>query len=181
MDSAGDFYLDDVTLVQGTVAGVGPNLIQNGGFETGSLAPWAAIGNHSNSVVVSDTKYSGNYALHVISTSAGNSTSATLSNLLASSVVSSSNYTLSFWFLPSTNANNINYHLNSIFRSPQANFPAISLRPSLSSPGSNNPARMLMMAITTSSSINVKARFCCMASVISDTGFPHSVGGKRPL
>jgi len=44
LDSAGDFYIDELSLVTGSVAEAGPNLFQNGDFETGVLAPWSGLG-----------------------------------------------------------------------------------------------------------------------------------------
>src|SRR6185369_6891139 len=69
--SAGDIYLDDFTVVLGATADVGPNLVANGDFETGSLSPWLAIGSHSGSSVSTDYSHSGHYSLHVVATAAG--------------------------------------------------------------------------------------------------------------
>jgi hypothetical protein len=53
--SAGDFYIDDIVLVTGTVANVGANLVLNGDFESPLSGPWSAQGNHSSSVISVDT------------------------------------------------------------------------------------------------------------------------------
>src|SRR5206468_9977624 len=137
MDTAGDFYLDDVSFVQGTVAGGNTNILQNGDFETGTLSPWGAIGNHSGSVVSTAIKHNGNASLHVISTGLG----GTLNAIISSNVVTinSNYYTLSFWYLPSTNANNLGYRLTSNFRSGGTNsLPAVNLKPVSGSPGAPN-------------------------------------------
>src|SRR5207249_12088813 len=137
MDSAGDFYIDDLVLNTGTSPGTGPNLFQTGDFETGALSPWATLGNHSNSVVSSAIKHSGNASLHIISAGAG----STLNTIIQSNIttISSNFYTLSFWYLPNTNANNLNYRLTSNFRSSATNtLPVVTLKPTTATPGSNN-------------------------------------------
>src|SRR6185436_4081222 len=95
MDSAGDFYIDDLSLVAGTVAATGPNLLQNGDFETGSLPTWQALGNHSASTVSTAIKHSGNASLHVLASNAGSVPANTLvqSN---DTLIQSNVHTLSF-------------------------------------------------------------------------------------
>src|SRR5439155_16126347 len=83
-------------------------------------------------------KHSGNASLHVISAGIG----STLNTIIQSNIttISSNYFTLSFWYLPSATASNLNYRLTSNFRSGTATntLPTISLKPSLASPGSNN-------------------------------------------
>ena len=120
-----------MTLVAGTVAGAGPNLLQNGGFESGSLGPWTASGNHAGSAVSTAVKFSGNASLHVVATAPGSvPASAIAQSVTNANIISSNTYTLSFWYLPTTNATGFNYRLTSSLRS----FSSINLRPSLASP-----------------------------------------------
>jgi hypothetical protein len=134
MASAGEVYLDNVALVEGTVPGTGPNLVQNSGFETGSLAPWAALGNHSGSTVSSEVAFEGAYSLRLASTAAGSS-----GNLMAqyvADVVPTNTYTFSFWFLPSTSGSGVSFRLSTPFRS----LTPINYRPVGATPGLANAA-----------------------------------------
>jgi len=101
MQTPGDVYLDDLILVTGTQAGVGPNLIINGDFESALTGPWTLLGNHSNSVVSTEFSHSGNSSLHLIATGSGGATAAIRQSIppLETNTVC----TLSFWFRPSTN------------------------------------------------------------------------------
>jgi hypothetical protein len=111
---AGDMFIDDIELVLGDDPGVGPNIIQNGSFETGDLTLWSAIGSHGTSMVTDEVSYAGDYSLKIIATGAGSSVSAIFQSI--SGVDTTNNYTLSFSFLPST-AKEMNYRISSFFRS----------------------------------------------------------------
>jgi hypothetical protein len=132
--AAGDVHLDNISLVEGSVPGVGVNLVQNGGLESGSLAPWAALGNHSASAVSSDVAFEGGYSLRVTSTGAG--AGGNLVSQFVSGVVSNLTYTFSFWYLPSANGSGISFRLTTPFRS----FTPISYRPIGATPGLANAA-----------------------------------------
>ena len=97
--------------------GVGNNLVQNGDFESGSLAPWAALGNHSASAVSSAVAFEGGYSLRVASTGAG--AGGNLLSQSVSDVVSNLTYTFSFWYLPSVNGSGISFRLTTPFRSQE--------------------------------------------------------------
>lgn len=133
LGGAGDFYIDDISLVAGSTPASGPNLFQNGGFETGSLSPWTASGNHSGSAVSTAVRFSGNASLRIVATGAGSVPGSALAQAV-SGVVAANTYTLSFWYLPSATPPDFNYRLTSNFRS----LTSISLRPSLASPGTAN-------------------------------------------
>ncbi len=132
MAAAGDVYIDNVSLVEGTVAGAGVNLVQNGGFESGSLAPWAALGNHSASAVSSEPAFEGDYSLRVVA--AGPGSSGNLISQYVSGVVSNLTYTFSFWYLPSTNGSGISFRLTTPFRS----ITPVNYRPVGATPGLAN-------------------------------------------
>ena len=130
--AAGDVHIDNISLVEGTVPSAGINLIQNGDFESGSLAPWAALGNHSGSAVSSAVAFEGGYSLRLASTGPG--ASGNLFSQYVSGVVSNLTYTFSFWFLPSTNGSGVSFRLTTPFRS----LVPVNYRPMGATPGLAN-------------------------------------------
>jgi hypothetical protein len=97
----GDFYVDDIKLVAGTVPEVGENLLQNGDFESDLSGPWTVSGNLANSAITTDVKHSGNSSLHVVASPAGDTISQTIWENTAA-IVTNGTYTLSYWYLPGT-------------------------------------------------------------------------------
>jgi hypothetical protein len=130
MDGPGDVYLDDISLVEGAVAGVGSNYLQNGDFESPLTGPWHPQGNHSNSVVSSVIRYEGSNSLHVVSTGVGGVTAAVYQD--APPAITNLNCTLSFWLLPGTGGTNITFRFSTAFR------PQFNARPVRATPGTNN-------------------------------------------
>ncbi len=104
LQSAGDIYLDDVWVVEGAVAEAGANLVTNGGFE-GLLSPWTigSDGNNSASVVSTAYKHSGGSSLHLIASSGGTTRNSSIWQDFSSTLTVGGTYTLSFWYLQSTN------------------------------------------------------------------------------
>jgi len=103
LQSAGDVYIDDIGLVSGSVPGAGTNTLADGGFESGFPGPWTVSTNLTNSVLSTTIKHSGNTSLHVISTSAATSQSSTIWQIISPALTTNATYTLSFWYLQSTN------------------------------------------------------------------------------
>ena len=85
------FLLDDVAVSNYTPT---PNPVQNPGFESGSLSPWAASG--AFAPVISTTAHSGSYSARLGSTSAVNGNST----LTQTITVPAGSPTLSFWYQP---------------------------------------------------------------------------------
>lgn len=132
LNGVGDLTLDDVTLVTGNQAEVGPNLISNGGFEAPLEGTWTILGNHSNSVVTTEVSHSGNAAARIIAAGVGGASAAwrQVIPVLPSNTVC----TLSFWFKPSTNGSIVTIRTTpgSLFNNTNG------FRPTLSTPGSAN-------------------------------------------
>jgi hypothetical protein len=116
--SAGDLYVDDVSVVAGTQAGVGSNYVANGGFETGALGPWRTVGGYTGSVVSSSVAFNGNYSLHIVGTGVGSPGSAVIQT--HDPLDAASTYTFSLWYLPSTNGTGLNFRYNNAFRTISA-------------------------------------------------------------
>jgi hypothetical protein len=136
--SAGDVFIDDIVLVTGAEAGVGPNLIVNGGFESPLSGTWELLGNHTNSVVSTEVSHTGNASLRLVATGPGGSTSTMRQFIPA--LPASTVCTLSYWFLPSATASNLNIRTvpGSLFNS------IVSVRPIFSSPGGPNAAASVL-------------------------------------
>ena len=100
--TAGDVYIDDLKLVAGSVPEVGPNLIQDGDFESPLSGPWTVSANLSGSGISTAFAHSGSASLHVIASSPGDTISQTIWENTAP-IVTNGTYTLSYWYLPSIN------------------------------------------------------------------------------
>jgi len=105
-NTPGDVYIDDLKLVSGSVPEAGVNLLTNGDFESPLSGPWTVSANMTNSVISTAVKHSGNASLHVIATSAGDTVSQSIWENTAS-IVTYDTYTLSYWYLPSTNSSQL--------------------------------------------------------------------------
>jgi hypothetical protein len=114
LQSAGDVYLDDIKIVAGSVPEAGANALPNGDFESGTLAPFAigSDGNNSASVVTSTVKRSGNYSLHLIASAGGTTRNSSIYHDIAPALTASAQYTLSFWYLQSTNGGPLTIRLS---------------------------------------------------------------------
>jgi hypothetical protein len=137
---AGELYIDNVSIVLGSVAGVGDNQIENGDFESGVVDPWIPRGNHINSSISSAVAYEGNYSLHISATGAG--TTGNLIDHPLPLLTSGTNYTFSFWYLPSTNGTGVHFRVISSFRTLNA----IDYRPVYLTPGTLNSVRGVLPA-----------------------------------
>ena len=104
LQSAGDIYVDDVSVVAGSVAESGVNLVTNGGFET-SLVPWiiGSDGNNSASVSSTNAAHDGSRSLHLVAAAAGTTQNSSVWQDFSSRLAVGATYTLSFWYLQSTN------------------------------------------------------------------------------
>jgi regulation of enolase protein 1 (concanavalin A-like superfamily) len=100
--TAGDVYVDDIKLVAGTIPEVGANLLQDGDFESPLTGPWTVSANMSGSVISTAVAHSGTGSLHVVASSPGDLISQAIWEN-TSAIVTNDTYTLSYWYLPSTN------------------------------------------------------------------------------
>lgn len=104
--AGGEVFIDDVQLVTGTVPGAGANLVRNGGFELPLEGTWTIASNHAATVVSAAVKHSGNASLRLSATLGGKDVlSAVWQDTLP--LIPGGTYTLSYWYLPSTNGNDL--------------------------------------------------------------------------
>ena len=111
LQSAGDVYLDDLKLVAGNAPEVGANQINNGDFEMPLSGPWTISPNHANSVISTTVKHSGTASLHLVASSGGTTQASSVWQGVGP-LVTNTTYTLSYWYLPSTNGSGLTIRLS---------------------------------------------------------------------
>lgn len=103
LQSPGIVYLDDVKLVAGALPNGGPNLLTNGDFEVALSPTWNLGPDFSSSGLNVSIKRAGNSSLEVVSFGTGNGSGNAVYQDVAPALVNGQSYTLSFWYLQSTN------------------------------------------------------------------------------
>ena len=127
-----EVFLDDIRIVHGNTPAVGPNFVVNGSFESALATGWTFLGSSGANLSVATNLYSrsGTNSLRLVFNALG-STTKCLSQ--AFSLSSSSNYTVSFWYKPTTNALNLTVRLGG------SSFTVVqNVRPVTATPGSVN-------------------------------------------
>ena len=144
MDSPGEVYIDDLKLVAGTSPEAGTNYINNGDFEGPFPGPWTASSNLSASAASSAFKHSGGNSLHVVSSAGGTTLASSIWQDMGP-LVTNAPYTLSYWYLPSTNGTLLTIRLSgSGVRSDQNIQPPANPSSTLYTPGGTNSVRALL-------------------------------------
>ncbi len=136
LNSAGDVYLDDIKLVAGSVPEAGANLIQNGDFETALTGPWTVSTNLSGSAISSSVKHLGNGALHLVSSSGGSTRGSSIWQ--DTPLTNGTTYTLSYWYLPSTNGDLLTLRLSGYGIASTHSIAPPSTVLAIASPGTTN-------------------------------------------
>jgi hypothetical protein len=114
LDAAGQVYIDDLRLVTGTEAGVGPNLLLNGDFESPLDPVWKIQGTNATNTAISSAQHvSGLSSLDLRFFPAGSAAQYIYQELTG--IVTTAPHTLSYWYLPSTNGGNLRVRLSSAF------------------------------------------------------------------
>lgn len=111
LTSAGNVHIDDLSLVAGSQANVGANLLQNGAFDA-NLNGWTVSANHSQTVIDTAVKRSGAGSLHLIASSGGTTRNSSVWQDVAPALVQGNTYTLSYWYLPSSNGSGLTLRLS---------------------------------------------------------------------
>ncbi|HAB15442.1 MAG TPA: hypothetical protein DCE44_03220, partial [Verrucomicrobiales bacterium] len=99
----GEVIVDDLSLVAGNQPEVGANLLSNGGFETPLVGSWTLNGAHVASDRATEQVHRGSQALRLKATSGGTGSETNALIQAVASLISGQPYTLSFWYLGSTN------------------------------------------------------------------------------
>jgi hypothetical protein len=137
LDSIGVLHIDDVKLVRGSVAGAGENLIRNGGFEQALDPDWLFFGsNGTNSTISTEIQNSGESSLELRFHAPGGPFHYIYQDI--PDLITTNTHTLSFWYLPSTNATNLWFRMSTGFRATiNVRAPASGPIP-FSTPGASN-------------------------------------------
>jgi hypothetical protein len=148
LQSAGNIYLDDISVVAGSVAESGVNLVTNSGFET-ALTSWTIGSDGNNSASVSSTNFvhSGSRSLHLIASAGGTTQNSAIWQDFSSSLAVGATYTLSFWYLPSTNGGPLTLRFAGSGISITTNPASSVVAPAaISTPATNNSAVAILPA-----------------------------------
>jgi hypothetical protein len=137
--SAGDIYVDDIKLVAGSVPEVGPNFVTDGDFETPLGTTWNLTANFAGSTTSTATKHGGTSSLHVIATAAGSGSGNAIYEDLATPLTNGATYTISFWYLQTTNGGPLVLRLSGASVFPTFNVtPPVPLAAGPFTPGATN-------------------------------------------
>ena len=112
LQSAGDVYIDDLKLVAGSVPEAGANALSNGDFESAFPGPWTLALYHEASAISTAIKHAGNASLHVVASSGGSTRGSSIYQDISPALASGQPYTLSFWYLQSTNGGPLTLRLS---------------------------------------------------------------------
>jgi uncharacterized protein (DUF1800 family) len=112
LGGASEAYIDDIKLVSGTVPEAGPNLLQNGDFESPLGPPWTMTTNFTNSAISGALSHSGAGSLRVIATAAGSGNGNAILQTNIPGVVNNQTYTVSFWYTVPTRGQSITVRLS---------------------------------------------------------------------
>ncbi|MDB6039507.1 MAG: putative secreted protein, partial [Verrucomicrobiales bacterium] len=152
MVTSGDVYIDDLSLVAGSVPETGANNLQNGDLESPLTGPWTVSPNMANSEISTGVSHSGKASLHVVATSGGPTIGAAIWQNTAT-LQTNATYTLSYWYLPSSNGTSLLIRLSG--SSPNSGhiyslqpFPPPIPSSTLYTPGAINSVRAILPAIS---------------------------------
>jgi len=137
LQSAGDIYLDDIKLVAGGVPEAGANVLLDGGFESALSGPWTASANMSGSGISTAVKHSGNASLHLVASSGGTTKGSSIWQTVSPSLPSGAAYTLSYWYLQTTNGGPLTLRLSNNGINTTVN-PAVPAGSQAATPGAAN-------------------------------------------
>jgi subtilisin-like proprotein convertase family protein len=96
LESVGEVFIDNVTVVNGTVPEAGFNWVVNGDCEEPFGRPWSATGTHASSRMTGEVSFAGRGSLHLIATGPGSEESAVIQTVAG--LDPGGTYTLSFWY-----------------------------------------------------------------------------------
>lgn len=115
LSAAGKAYVDDVKLVAGANAGVVPNLLVNGDFESALTGSWSLSSDFANSTLSTTVAHSGNRSLHLVATNSGGGNGDSVQQTLSPALTNGATYTVSYWYVPASSGVNLTVKLDGNF------------------------------------------------------------------
>jgi len=117
LDTVGSLFIDDMRLEEGTVPGAGVNRLVNGDFEAPFATGWSVNGtNGQNSAVTTAQSFNGNGSLHLTFDPAGSVFQYVYQDINPAGFNPTVVHTFSFWYLPSSDADNFIFRTSSLLR-----------------------------------------------------------------
>ena len=117
LDTAGSVFIDDMRLEEGLVPGAGVNRLLNGDFESPFATGWQVNGvNGLGSTVSTAEAFNGNSSLLLDFDPAGSPFQYVFQDINPAGFSPTVVHTLSFWYLPSADADNFIYRISSLLR-----------------------------------------------------------------
>ena len=171
MGSAGEVFVDDLQIVAGEQPGTGVNEIIDGGFEADFPGSWNVSGNLTESSASAASRHTGDRSLHVVATSPGSSRDTSIWQDIGP-LVNDAPYTLSYWFLPSTNGSDLTIRLSGNGISSSHSIAPTETPQLLSTPGVANSVRASLPALAP-----LWINEVCPGNV---TGFSDNAGDRDP-
>lgn len=125
---AGECYVDDIKLVAGTDPDSGPNLLQNGGFESVLTGTWTNSADFVGSTRSSTIAHSGASSLRLVATAGGGGNNDSVQQTITPALVNSNTYTVSYWYLPTTQNRTLTVKLdgNLLQSTPDVDLPGVT-------------------------------------------------------
>lgn len=112
LSGAGECSVDDMKLVSGSVAGVGPNLLSNGNFESPLATGWQTTADFTNSYTDATTAISGGSSLRIVATAAGGGSGDAIIQSPINGLTNGQTYTVSYWYRPATRSRTLTVRLS---------------------------------------------------------------------
>lgn len=149
LGSSGDVYLDDIKLVAGSVPEVGANLLANGDFESAFPGPYGISPNLTQSAVSTTIKHTGTRSLHVVDSTGGTTRASSIYQDMTPGLTVGATYTLSYWYLDSTNGGPLTLRLSGSGIVSTVNYAPPGQPPALAryTPGASNSVLAAIPAI----------------------------------
>lgn len=150
LPAAGRLLIDRLSLVTGTVAEAGANLISNGTFETPLSPYWSALGNHSNSVIATTNAQSGNGCLQIVAMGPGSVPSHTITQSRSLAALPNRVLTLSYWYFEDSVVDGLTVELtHSSLLSSHGTAPVPPATPPIATPGRTNTVTAVLPPLPT--------------------------------
>src|SRR5439155_1323246 len=120
------------------VGGPGANLVTNGDFELGLASTWNLTANFAQSSVSTLARHGGNSSLHVVATAAGSGSGNAIYQVINPPLTNGQTYSLSFWYLQSTNGGPLTVRLSASSNPATVNPAPPANNLALATPGTSN-------------------------------------------